>query len=162
MFRHDKICKYVHWVLCADFDIPVAARWYDHVPEPVIYANSDVTILYNHLVHTDRCIPANRPDIIIKDMKSKRCLLIDVSVPADKNVISKEAEKRLKYRDLSIEISRMWQMKTYVVPVVVGALGAVSKNLGGYLLQLSCKLRWDEVQKTAVLGTAHILRKVLV
>jgi hypothetical protein len=46
----------------------------------------------------------NRPDIIIKNKKDKICLLIDVAIPSDKNVIQKEAEKKLKYTNLSIEI----------------------------------------------------------
>jgi hypothetical protein len=50
---------------------------------------------------------ANRPDIIIKNKKDKSCLLIDVTIPLDKNVIQKEAEKKLKYKNLSIEIQRM-------------------------------------------------------
>jgi hypothetical protein len=39
---------------------------------------------------------ANRPDIIIKNKKDKTCLLIDVAIPSDKNVIQKEAERKLK------------------------------------------------------------------
>jgi hypothetical protein len=39
---------------------------------------------------------ANRPDIIIQNKKDKTCLLIDVAIPSDKNVIQKEAEKKLK------------------------------------------------------------------
>jgi hypothetical protein len=44
----------------------------------------------------------NRSDIIIKNKKDKTCLLIDVAIPSDKNVIKKEAEKKLKYKNLSI------------------------------------------------------------
>jgi hypothetical protein len=39
---------------------------------------------------------ANRPDIIIKNKKDKTCLLFDVAIPSDKNVIQKQAEKKLK------------------------------------------------------------------
>jgi hypothetical protein len=46
----------------------------------------------------------NRPDIIVKNKKDKTFLLIDVAIPSDKNVIQKEAEKKLKYKNLSIEI----------------------------------------------------------
>jgi hypothetical protein len=35
----------------------------------------------------DREILANRPDIIIKNKKDKTCLLIDVAIPSDKNII---------------------------------------------------------------------------
>jgi hypothetical protein len=68
------------------------------------------------------------PDIIVKNKKDKTCLLIDVAIPSDKNVIQKEAEKKLKYKSLSIEIQRMWNMKSFVIPVIIGATGTVSKS----------------------------------
>jgi hypothetical protein len=49
----------------------------------------------------------NRPDIIIKNQKEKTCTLIDVAIPADRNVVQKEAEKKLKYKSLHIEIKQM-------------------------------------------------------
>jgi hypothetical protein len=42
---------------------------------------------------------ANRPDIRAENKKDKTCLLIDVAIPSDKNVIQKEAEKKSKYRN---------------------------------------------------------------
>jgi hypothetical protein len=38
-------------------------------------------------------------------------MLIDVAIPGDRNMIQKEAEKSLKYKDLTIEIQRMWNAK---------------------------------------------------
>jgi hypothetical protein len=70
-----------------------------------------------------------RPDIIIKNKKDKTCLLIDVAIPSDKNLIQKEAEKKLKYKNISIQIQRMWNMKCFVIPVIIGATGIVSKSL---------------------------------
>jgi hypothetical protein len=55
--------------------------------------------------------------------------LIDVAIPSDKNVIQQEAEKKLKYKNLSIEIQRMWNMKCFVIPVIIGATRTVSKSL---------------------------------
>jgi hypothetical protein len=58
-------------------------------------------------VQTDRNIPNNKPDIIIRDNEETTCMLIDVAVSGDRNVIKKEAEKILKYEDLTIEIHGM-------------------------------------------------------
>jgi len=72
------------------------------MPKPV-YEDGDVTMLWNQAVHTDREVTANRPYIIIKNNKEKTCTLIDVAIPADRNVGQNEAEKKLKYKGLCIE-----------------------------------------------------------
>jgi len=56
-----------------------------------VYEEGDVTVLWNQAVHTDREVTANRPDTIIKNKKEKTCTLIDVAIPADRNVVQKEA-----------------------------------------------------------------------
>jgi hypothetical protein len=76
-------------------------------------------------------------------------------------VIKKEAEKILKYKDLTPEIELMWNVKTKVKPVIIGATGTVSKSFRKYLSSIEGKHGIKELQKTAVLGTAHIFRKVL-
>ena len=66
--------------------------------------------------------------VIHKD--KKECLIIDSAVPGDEKVKTKEQEKVEKYQDLKMEIAYMWNMKRVtVIPVVVGAFGAVSKDL---------------------------------
>jgi hypothetical protein len=76
-------------------------------------------------------------------------------------VIKKEAEKILKYKDLTTEIQRMWNVKTQVTPVTIGATGSISKSFRKYLSSVPGKHGIKELQKTAVLGTAHTLREVL-
>ena len=61
-----------------------------------------VTILWNQ--QTDRTIPNNKPDIIIRDNEKGTCMLIDVAILGERNAIKKEAEKIIKYKDLTIEI----------------------------------------------------------
>ena len=62
------------------------------MPKPVC-EKGDVTVLWNQAVHTDREVTANRPDIIIKNKKEETFTLIDVAIPADRNVVQKEAER---------------------------------------------------------------------
>jgi hypothetical protein len=52
-------------------------------------------------------------------------MLIDVAIPRDRNVIKKEAEKILKYKDLITEIQCMWNVKIKVTPVIIGATGTI-------------------------------------
>jgi hypothetical protein len=93
-------------------------------------------------------------------MKKAR-LLIDVAIPGDRNVIKKEAKKILKYKDLIIEIQHRWHVKTKVTPVIIGATGTISKSFRKYLSSIPGKHNIKELPKTAILGKAHILRKVL-
>ena len=88
-------------------------------------------------------------------------MLIDVAISGDRNVIKKEAEKILKYKDLTIEIERMWNVKTKVIPVIIVATGTISKSFRKYVSNIPGKHEIKDLQKTAILGTAHILRKVL-
>jgi len=120
-----------------------------------------VTILWNQQVQTDRTIPNNKPDILIRDNEKGTCLLIDVAISRDRNVIRKEAEKILKYKDLTIEIQHMWNVKTKVIPVMIGVTGTISKSFRKYVSNIPGKHEVKELQKTAILGTTHILRKVL-
>ena len=102
LMRH-KICTHLHYSICKALGIETTNKWYTHMPKPVCEVG-DVTVLWNQAVHTDREVTANRPDIIIKNNKEKTCTLIDVAIPADRNVVQKEAEKKLKYKSLCIEI----------------------------------------------------------
>jgi len=132
------------------------------VPESVETSQGGTeTILWNQQVQTDRTIPNNKPGIIIRDNEKGTCMLIDVAISGDRNVIKKEAENILKYKHLTIEIQCMWNVKTKVIPVIIGATGTISKSFRKYVSNIPGKHEVKELQKTAILGTAHILRKVL-
>jgi hypothetical protein len=63
-----------------------------------VYEKGDVTVLWNQAVRTDREVTANRADIIIKNKKEKTCTLIDVAIPADRNV-AKGSGKEVKIQE---------------------------------------------------------------
>jgi hypothetical protein len=112
-------------------------------------------------VQTDRTIPNNKPAIVIRDNEKGTYMLIDVAIPGDSNVIQKEAEKSLRYEDLTIEIQHMWNVKTRVIPVVIGATGTISKSFRKCVSTIPGNHEVKELQKTTILGTAHVLREVL-
>jgi len=78
-----------------------------------------ITVLWNQRVQNDITIPNNKPDIIIRDNEKRTCMLIDVTTSGDRNEIKKDAEKIVKYKDLTVEIQRMWNVKTKVIPVII-------------------------------------------
>ena len=94
----------MYYSTCKALGIETTDKRYTHVPKPV-YEEGDVTVLWNQAVHTETEVTANRPDIIIKNKKEKTCTLIDVAIPADRNVVQEEeAALKLKYKRLCIEI----------------------------------------------------------
>ena len=84
-----------------------------------------------------------------------------MAIPADRNVVQKEAEKKLKYKSLCIEIQRMWNLKCTIISIIIGATGIVTRSLRKNLEAVPGKPSIDSLQKTAILGTSHIIRKVL-
>jgi hypothetical protein len=103
---NDNVCTRLYYSICKTLGTETTEERYSHIPKSVC-GHEDITVLWNQGVQTDREVLANRPDIIIKNTKNKFCLLIDVAVPLDRNVIQKESENKLKYKNLSIEIQRM-------------------------------------------------------
>ena len=73
-------------------------------------------------------------------------MIIDVAIPADRNVTKKEAEKTLKYKAIKIEVQRMWNVKAKVIPVITGETGTISKSLRQYLSSVPGWRETKEVQ----------------
>ena len=93
--------------------------------------------------------------------KSDRCQIIDVAIQSDYNIQKKVTEKMSKYVDLRIECQRLWKKKVEVIPVIIGATGIVDKNIKKYVGRIpDCHNIYSQ-QRSAILGTVHILRKVL-
>jgi len=55
----------------------------------------------------------------------------------------------------------MWNVETKVTPVIIGVTKTISKSFRKYVSNIPGKHEAKELQKTAILGTAHMLRKVL-
>ena len=161
MYRHNQVAKYIHWNIIRDLKVKVSESWLHHKPEEVSTV-SGIKVLWDSYILTDKKVPHNRPDIIIHNEKNRECLIIDVAIPVCRNVVKKEAEKITKYRDLEIEIQKCWNLKKVrTIPIVIGALGTVTCGIAKYLNEISKNINFDVAQRTALLGTAHILRNFL-
>ena len=88
-------------------------------------------------------------------------MLKDVAIPGERNVIKKEAKKILKYKDLITQIQHMRIAKAKVILATTVETGTISKSLWQYLSNIPGQHDIMELQKTAILGSAHTLQEVL-
>ena len=112
-------------------------------------------------VETTKPLLHNKPDVIIVDKKKKFWTLIDFAVPNDKNVLTKENEKKDNYEDLAKEIRRIHKVKTKIVPIIVGALGVLPNNSKENLKFLGISYVKRCLQVSAIIGSSTIFKKVL-
>ena len=98
-------------------------------------------------IHTDRTIAANWQGIVLNNKKDKTCLLIDMTIPPDTNTSVKTTKKLNKYKDLKIEVERMRGLKTTTVPVVMGALCSIKKDIENYMNKIPGNINIRELQK---------------
>ena len=108
-------------------------------------------MLWNQAVHTDREVTANRPDIIIKNKNEKTCTLIDVAISADRNVV-----QEFMYRD-----TKNVEPEMYDYTSNIWSHWSSNEKLKEKLEAVPGKHSIDSLQKKAILGTSHIIRKVL-
>ena len=84
-----------------------------------------------------------------------------MAIPSDYNIQKKDTEKMSRYVDLQIECQRLWNKKVEVIPVIIGANGIVDKNIKKCVGRIpGCHIIYS-LWRSAILGTSHILRKVL-
>ena len=114
--RHDRVCAQLRFNICKETGIKLSnEHWYEYVLKLVETSHEGkVAMLWNQLVQTDRTITNNEPDIVIRDNEKGTCMVIRVVMPGDRNVIKKEARKVLSYKDLTIEVKCMCNVKTKV------------------------------------------------
>ena len=96
-----------------------------------------------------------------QQQKKKTCRIVDFAVSADNRVKLKECEKRDKYQDLARELKKQWNVKVTIIPIVIGALGTLTKGLIQGQEDLKITGQVETVQTTALLKSARIPRSVL-
>ena len=120
--------------------------------------NDTCKVLWDFTIQTDHVIEARRPDLILIKKEESNCIIVDFAIPYDTRTEQKEQEKVEKYQDLKRELQKLWNMK---VKVVLGALGTPPKDIKRRVEELGIETRIEEMQKTVILQSARILRKVL-
>ena len=134
-WRYDSVAKIIHRALSRQFGLVVPTHYWNHVPQ-CISENSHVKLLWDFNVYTYHVLSARCPDIVVMNKEEASAEIIDVTVPADCNVTSKEAEKVEMYRDLSIDLMSLWKRKCKIIPIVVGCLGCITHILESNLKKL--------------------------
>ena len=133
-------------------------------PFPAVSHTLTQEIWWNHPVTMVNKVKYNRPDIIIWDKEEKQCSVIGICTPLDFNINNRQVMKTDKYMLLVSELQQLHPGYSYqIVPIMVGALGTISKKLPSYLKKLHIK---DEnlekvtrkLQKAAVLCSVKITK----
>ncbi|KAF7645372.1 hypothetical protein LDENG_00205860, partial [Lucifuga dentata] len=155
--RHSQVAGIVYRNICVEYGLKVPKSKWETPPKVV--ENSRAKVLWDFKFQTDKQLLANQPDmVVVVDKEQKRAIVTDVAVPADSNIRKKEHEKIQKYQGLKEELEWTWKVKSKVVPMVIGALRAVTPKLGEWLQEIPGTTSEVSVQKSAVLGTAKILQ----
>ena len=81
----------MHHTILKSYDIPCGDNWFAHAPKDVTL-QKNVEVVYDQIIQTTRPIGANRPDLVVRDLSSRKALIIDIACPNDINVIAKESE----------------------------------------------------------------------
>ena len=152
----------MHWGMCRKYGIECCNdKWYDHQPLPTA-ENGEVRITWDMTMYTDKVLKHNRPDITLARRDTQKWTLIDIAVPADQNITRTEEKKVEKYQELAFEITRIHgASKVTIIPIVIGALGSILKAAKTWFGRLDVPDFLGSIQLSAILGTAHLLRKVL-
>ena len=120
--------------------------------------NSYGTLTYKRITFTGQ---KTRPHNNQQQQKRRICKIVDFAVLADHRINRTESEKKDKYPRPSRELKKPWNVKVTIVPIVIGALGTITKGLLKGLEDLEVGERVETIQTTALLRTARILRRVL-
>ena len=142
------------WKLCQNYNLQCSETWYDHSPEAVM-ENDQVSWFWDFRIKKNHHLDHKRPDIVVLEKESRVCQIIDVVCPFDTRIADKKKRTREGRPLLGLKksetTSKMWSCKRVsVIPVVIWALGAVTKNL----------MMW--VTKTRTPGILNLLQAPVV
>ena len=92
--------------------------------------------MWDFSIRTGHVIEAQKPDLVAVDRKEGSCKIIDFAVPGGSRIEEKEKDKIEKYQDFGRELQKIWCVKVKIIPLVVGSLGAIPKQIGNRLKKI--------------------------
>ena len=160
--RHDKMGVRVYWELCKKYGVGCSEKWFEEVPDTVrVSQDGEFEIWWDRPIETTVKLDHNRPDIIVINRQDNEWIIVEFSVPWDKNVLLKEEEKVSKYIPLAKEIRKVHKVSTKIIPIILGSLGTVTTKLKSSLKELGLEKILGGLQTSVLIGTHNILRKVM-
>merc|ERR1712080_130531 len=127
-------------------------RCYDETPDTVRKSEDQkYAVWWDETVVTRTHMEHNRPDVLEIDRVKKRFVMVDFAVSFDRNVEEKEKEKVGNYEPLRREYQGMTGLFGETIPIVVGSLGVVSKNLSRNLARIGVGDVIGGLQTTAII-----------
>ena len=108
---------------------PSQHRKFVWITRQPVTESTEAKIIWDFTINTDRKIAANQPDITIKFFEENTYILIDVPVSTDKNSYLKKLQKLSNYKDLKIDVTKMWKLRSKTILVLIGFLGMIKKVL---------------------------------
>ena len=116
-------------------------------------------------MHNPASVLKNERHTLLCVLRYKRSPNFDQTTRADLRVKLKESEKKDKNLDLARKLkkktNKLWNMKVTIIPILIDALGTVTKGLIKGLEDLEIRERVETIQTTTLLRSARILRRVL-
>ena len=134
--RHNRVCKYLHYLICKQYNLDVPTNIWEHDPPPIT-GNNHATVYYDKIIPTASYIQnsAIKPDIVLWDKTNQKGIIIDVSVPNDSGLNKAERERVTKYQQLMFDIKRLREVE--IIPVIGGTTGLMKKNFVEYLQRIA-------------------------
>ena len=110
-------------------------------PQNLLSAANDwqyiVDYNFNKLTFPPEIYTTNqRPDIIISSHSSKRVLIVELTVPADENIVAAHTRKKARYTELAQNINDSTEWTATIHPIEVGARGFVARSMNSFLRKI--------------------------
>ena len=162
--RHNWVGKMIHWELCKRFKFDHTNKCYMHNPESVLEKERP-KLQWDFEIQTDHLISARRPDLVIViKKKQKRESLPNIGLCRSGWLLGKtgkKAKREISTQTLLEKKKKLSNMKVTVMPIVIGTLRTVTKELIQELENLEIRGWVGTIKTTAMLRLAWILGRVL-